>query len=527
MIWVTKSERSFPSQSDVDLGDDGTDRLLSEEAIDEPINPSALYRTEQKPCSSCVIPLSKRLIALGAVAGSVVLRMANYYLWTNATACYMAGFAGMYAISCAAPPPIAARIRQVALPLLGQTSIFALSQAWANDTKRKDQIDIDDTIISLLGANMQIILNWAWDQWGIRSQSDLPSAIQAERAPNQKIRESAQPIRSPGCCSQNFIHSLNFLTSLGCIIGANLARDEVLKGIISFFGSFFVSQVIGERVIDYLDNHIEKKTACCTSRCTFRGWKTALLTIAYLGQVASFTPWYDPGTSQRLGQLVYTGIALGFFDGINDRSENRKIERIPIEHLQELEKLPVPERGKCCCNNCQSCQQNCKWAAHRTWKLAVPLIALGGMLYFICREYLDGLEEIPAIALGAMFGGFVGGTVFCHLVDETWDKKQRHTFRDFFMTKIWFSQRILGIDPLFLYFVMTNSVKMDADALKTDHSPLYLPGIFIGWFSYGLKTSFELFIGASDRVGNPQRKYPKMAVINGVMTLVLYLMRKN
>lgn len=518
-----QEEESYSDESKLDVP------LMKPGRFDDLPSPMKTEPKGNKVCRLFLNSWSQRAIATAAVAGSVGLRVMNFYLSTNAIGCYMAGFAVLHTILYAAPPQLSARIRWIALPIFGQTSLYAFSQAWANDSKRKDKTVFDDVIIGSLGVNLYMMLKWAWDQRGIRSVSyvpeDVPQSADRLSAPLQHYKKY--------CCknwsSQDWIHLAKFLASVGFGAGALAARDHpVWQGILSYLSTFFVSQIAGERVIEKVDKEIKAKEmkgeeTDCSS------FKTALLTVAYIAQVASFTPWYVPTSSQRLAQLVYVGISLGFFDGINDRSENLKVENTPIEHLNELKKLSVPERGGCCTcrGECCTCT-GCKWLAHRVWKLSVPLISIAAMIGFVTWQDVKKLDAIDAkIILGGTLAGFGIGTSFCYSVDEMWDPEKRRPWIDFFMKKIWFSPRILGIDPLFLYFVITNAVKIDSEAIDENTDPSHLALFFMGWFIYGGRMGHELFIGASDRIGNPQRKYPKMAVINAMAAFILYLYGDN
>ncbi|MBX7067036.1 MAG: hypothetical protein K1X28_07385 [Parachlamydiales bacterium] len=464
---------------------------------------------ELPPSSSCV-PWGKRTVAVAAIAGSIVLRVANLYLATNAVASFGVGYAALYAVTCTLAPEAMARVRQVALPIIGQTSMFAFSQAWANDPQRGDQIAFDNTITACLGANMQIAMGWLLQQGAIRSESQPSATVRGDKLHRPVMNYHA-------------VHALKLLVSAGFGTFAFLTTDPILRGVSSFLGTFFISQIIGERLIDKIDNEIEKRDAGGQGT-RVRVAKTALLTLAYLAQIVSFVPWYNPSSAQRLTQMAYVGISLGFFDGVLDRSEMRRIERIPIDNLQELEKLTPPDRP-----DGSSCDRDwLKYQAYRIWKYSVPLIAMAGIAGFTLWQEIAVLPGVdPKVTLGAMLGGYLLGTGGCHWIDHSWDPRKRHAIKDSLMATVWFSPRILGIDPLFIYYAMTNAVKMDGAAIAAQGSPYHLAGIILGWLAYGIRMGHESFIGASDRIGSPQRKFPKMAVINGTNTTKLYIDGKN
>lgn len=461
---------------------------------------------EESQPSACV-PWGKRSVGLMLLSGSVALRVFNLYLATNAVASFGVGYAALYTVTCTLMPETLARVRQVVLPMIGQTSIFALSQAWANDPKRSDQIIYDNAITACLGANMQLAMGWLFQQGAIRSESQMAGA--------QRGNTLHRPF-----FNYHLVHGVKLLSATGLGVYAFLNSDPVLRGIASFFATFFISQVVGERVIDKIDQEIEKRDASGQGT-RVRTIKTALLTFSYMAQIVSFVPWYNPSSAQRLAQMVYVGITLGLFDGISDRSEMRRVERVPIENLQELQTLIQPERaedGRCGWKHC----------AYRIWKYSVPLIAMAGIIGFTLWQEIAVLPGVdPKVALGAMLGGYLVGTGGCHAIDSSWDPKKRHWAKDSLMTSVWFSPRILGIDPLFIYYAMTNALKMDGAAVESQQSPFHTAAIIIGWIAYGMRMGHEVFIGASDRIGSPQRKFPKMAVINGTITTEIYIRGGN
>lgn len=468
-----------------------------------------LHLPPDDPSTSCCVSWGKRTVAVAVFAGSVVINIANLYLATNALASFSAGFSAAYAITCSLAPDKVARVRQVVLPVIGQTAMFALSQAWANDPSREDRNAFDNTIIACLGANLQFALGWLFQEGAVRYES---------QAANPQINGNKLHSR---VFSYKLAHSFKILSSVAFGIGASLTTDPILRGISSFLSSFFVSQVAGEKLIDRIDHKIENDVL--NNGTKFRVAKTALLTFAYLAQIACFVPWYNPTPIGRIVQMVYVGSSLGFFDGISDRSQMRRVEKIPVADLHELEKLPPPEKP----------QEPCGWSSlkyqmYRIWKVSIPLIAVAGILGFTLWQEIDVLPDIDSrVTLGSMLFGFLLGTGGSHLIDHSWDPIRRDRMKDWLMSTVWFSPRILGIDPLFVYYVMTNSIKMDGTAVAAQKSPYYLAAIILGWMAYGLKMGHEGFIAGSERIGNLQLKFQRMAAINGLITFKLYVEGQN
>ena len=73
--------------------------------------------------------------------------------------------------------------------------------------------------------------------------------------------------------------------------------------------------------------------------------------------------------------------------------------------------------------------------------------------------------------------------------------------------------------PLYIYFAITNSMKISGHAISVSESPYLRAAQYLAWASYGMSMGREAYIMGSERYGTPQLKLPLMLFINGVDTL--------
>ena len=469
---------------------------------------------EDSPPTSSWIPWLKRGVTLLGLGGSVALRVASLSLSTNAIASIGIGFTACHVITSLVPNEetiTMARIRQFALPIIGQTSTYFLSQAWANVSGRGEQIAFDNTIIALLGVNAHLILNWLWQQGAIRNESQAPIG---KTAPDRKLDK--KPI-VPLLWSR----VAKVFASAGLTYLYTQTEDTILKPVSAFFASFLAAQAFGEAGIDFVDHQVHAHDRGEGTR--WRTFKTALLTISWIGRHPAFAllPWRNSKGSERLFQLWLAGGLLGTFDGILTRSQNRRIEKIDVNDLEELMKQPLPERSGGCCNLF-------KYQVCRIWKYGASLISLAGLIGFTSWQVSSVLtEKEEKIGLYLTLAGFTAATSICHLVDRSWDPKKAHFYRDKLMGSIWYSHRFFFVDPIYFYFALINAVKIDSDALGSETSDYRIAALSTAWFFYGGRWAHELFISSSDRYGDAQIKYPTMAMLDGVKSASYYILGKN
>ena len=465
--------------------------LLGIDQFPQPIN---------RPSSSRVV-WGKRIVCTVAAVGSLALRVANLSRWTNAIGCLGAGISTLAGVTVGSDPEKLARIRQIALPLVGQISIFALSQAWANDPAPSHQQAFVSTIIALFGANIQIILGWLSQQGAIRTEGDSQNLLETGDDKTLVHFSRAQ---------ENLVHLLKIASAAGLGALAFTSRDSIVKSMATYFFPFLLNQVAGERLIGFLDHKILTTDLGRGSR--IRLVKTALATLSYVGQLVSFA--FMQWRKETIVDLVASATLQGLGDGIIERCVGRRIENLPVRLLEELKKLPPPKKA----------WQN---IAYRVWKVSVPLIAITGIIGFTIWQNNYVLENKESkIALGSMLAGFLSGTTSSYLIDFSWDPNKRKKIPDQLMTWLWFSPRILGIDLLWFYYALINSIKIDANVIDEQTNSSRLTAIFFAWFFYGARMGHELVISSSSRIKSPHN-FNKLGTFNGAQALSYYLIGGN
>ncbi len=451
----------------------------------------------------------KRAVSVACVAGSATFSVMNAYRTANAFGYFAIGLSGLYCVSSIADEETKVWIRKVLFVVMGQTSIFAFSQAYANDDAKKDKEAFVRTIMVLFGANVELIRGWFWDQ-----------GIQAESQEDPK--SGGRKLDSP------WINKYLSWTLKAAIAGGFIyfryewLQDPILQGFALFLGSFLASQVLGEVTIDLVNRAIEKRDVD-NQGTYFRVAKNAILTSAFLGQMGALIPW-APRHSQNPWAM---GPSIGSTSGILDRSLIVRAQKIPVEELDELGKLQRPQYAR------KWGVQKVKYCAYWTWKIAVPTISLLGVLGFgiwnLIKRRAQPITKDEQVALGALVGGYWLSSFIWFPVDWIWSPTMRGPILDKMMTMMWLCPRVFGIDPLFVYFAVTNSLKMDGEAIESgaEGSNYRLWAVFAAWFCYSFRMAQEVAVLASDRLGKVQANIPKMALINAALTMYLYIKDDN
>jgi len=448
-----------------------------------------------------------RVISLVGTAGSIVLRALDISPLTNAVGSIATGFFFQGPISSGKSGVSIAKTRQICLTTFGQVALFGVSQAYANDRDRKAQIIFTHTIMALLGANIQLVSHWLYQQGAVRVESHAYKDLPGDRFPK-------------GLVNENVSHALKILASGGLTAAAFLDSDPVLKALSAFGATFFGCQVVGERVLIFIDGKIEKNDS--TEGTRYRALKTALTSSAYVVIPLTFIPWTaNPDSSTRLSQLKIVGAVLGLFDGVLSKSKMARIENCPIAHLEELKLLDDV-------NEEEQIQNKSPLAvAYRAWKVAAPVIAVSGLIGFVVWQEGFSLDDLDSkISLGSMLGGFLSSYSLAKFADKTWNPGVRHLLKDKLFLFFNADSRLLGVDPLYLYLAGTNALSMNNHAIEAQRSPFRRVAIISSWAAYGLSMGREFFVTSSDRIGSAPTKFPLMALVNGAITAKLSISGK-
>jgi hypothetical protein len=462
------------------------------------------------PEESKWIRWGKRCVcALGAGA-SIGLRALNLSRSTNVLGSFGAGFFAQSTLQVGFKGETLARIRQCSSTVFGQMTLFALSQAFVNVTNPVWHVALPHAIIAQFGVNVAIAGCWLYQQGGVR--------VEGHRQVGRETLNHSQ------CINHNVSHGIKFIAAAAATVGAFTLSDPILRGLSSFTSSFFLSQIAGERVIDYIGEKVQASSSAADisnemAGTKYRYFQTALTTLSFIAQPISFIPWIKPDAVQRIKQLIIVGSSLGFFNGVADRSQKRRLKAHPIEDLEEFEKLKPPEKPTS--KNCNA--PTLKYLAYQVWRVSVPVISICGMLGFTLWQQLapGELNSIDSrIALGGMLGGFLAAYPLAKWVDSTWSTKNRNWLTDKMIVALWISPRVLGINPLYIFYMGTNALPLASSEIDQLQNPYYIATAVAAYVAYGAAMGRELAITSSDRFGNAQMKYPGMVMIDSTLTAV-------
>lgn len=496
--------------SDDELGEGLAGEVQSGEGSDSESEAVGFRRMESPPADpekSACSQWRGRLLSTVLFAGSVAMRATGYNRWTNAIGSFGSGFFSAYAVSSGVEGVTEARIRQVCLTTFGQATFFALTQVFLNTSFLGLQAFLVQALIGQFGLNVAIGAKWLYQRGAVRVESNPPEGSK---------RKNPEHVE---CVGHKVACVAKILAASGCTAAYFLSSDRIVQGVASFGSTLFISQVFGEISVDGLDHQIEKNDSAEGTR--YRIAKTVLLTLGHIVQPLIFIPWQNPGTAGRVKTLVWSGIALGFLDGASDRSERRRIQKIRDEDLEEFHKLKPPEKPK----NKGCSRALFRYCAYRVFRYAVPLLSVCGMIGFTIWQVGWKLKTRDSkIALGMTLAGSLSSYYLSRKLDHAWDPNKRHWLIDKLMYALWASPRVLGINPLFIYYAVTNALEMDGHTIgATGESPYHVAAVILAWIAYGISMGRELYITESERVGNPQLKRPSLLYINGAITLYLYL----
>lgn len=457
-----------------------------------------------------------RGISALAAGGCVAIRVANYTRWANALSDIGAGAFTMASVSWGHKDATMARVRQVSLTTFGMGTFFLLTQLYANTSPGIWHTSYAHASIALLGANLQVVTQWLWQNRGIRGESS--ASRRTSETDGHKMAE-IELIKAWQA------RSLKVLASGGAIAARFLSNDPIIKGLASFAACYWISHEVGAYGLRCTNHQIEKydksnQRARFSLMSAGTGWRILGIfckTAFKIGIPFCFIPWNArPDTDARLKQLTWVGGALGFFAGYTEENDIERIKNRPVSELEEFEKLTPPDKTKA----------PYKYLAWRVWHVAVPFFANAGLIGFTAWQLTTLEYKYSKIALGMTLGGFLSSYWAGKVVESKWDPTERHRWKDWAMTTMWVAPRILGMNPLFWYLAATNAVLMDNKAIA--QMKTFVPVVVAtgGWLAYGISLGSEFYRTSSDRIGN-QLKWPLMLFANAAITTWLSINAKR
>ncbi|MGB7978232.1 MAG: hypothetical protein WCF19_03615 [Chlamydiales bacterium] len=458
-------------------------------------NPQDLPSPEPLPQTSRWKGRLWTAVTVGAAAGCVAWELANYSNVSNALASLSAGIFGQMAIQSIFQGTSLQRAMHVTSTLFGQVSAFDLSQGYANATSRKVQIGLTQSIIALFGANIAVALTRLYQEQGVRVEHTSSS---------EGAKMNYKPL-IPSVVA----HVLKIAATGACIAAANMIfpNDRISQGFSYFFAAVYGAQLLGTACSTGIDREIENRdirpgTLSEVHGTKWRTAKTCVNTAGYVLRVASLAGLIPI-------PLWGAGIVLGFFSGFTGQGEMRRIHKLSEAELSEFIKLDPPE----------STQSGCGYAAYKVWRYAVPFfsfVSVVGVTSWLLS--LPDNDINSYIAMGSMLSCFIPTYLWAKYSDEKLALNGSKGFLNWSLVHFWASFRILGIDPLYLYYAGTQVLKLDSQATVSLQDSYYKGITFAAWGAYGVSMACELMKTTSERMGSATLMVPLMMLVNGMLT---------
>lgn len=450
-----------------------------------------------------------------AFGGSLACRILDASRVSNALGSFGVGFFASAALNAAYRGTNVEQVRKIGLTVCGVIPVFFLSQLWANTTATWVKTMATHAIIGSLGANVQMFSQWLYEKGGpVRIESHAYATLTGERF---------KPLFP--AFSKTVIQGLKIGAAAGAGALYFTLSDPVSKGIFAFWSLYYAGQVVGERFSAWVDRKIAEKDSDLSDASLgpaktnhYRILKLALNTAGFFAIPLSFIPWTtNPHTAARVAQLFVVGAIVGLFDGLMYESVSARVRNFPVSSLEEYQSLKLPGEEEA-----QKCSPF-KYVAYKVWRMAAPILAIGGLVAFTVWQDCYVLpDQNSKTSLGSMLGGFLGFFTLSNVVDWTFDEDKRHWLRDKLMKHLLVTPRILGINPLYYYFVGTNALAMDNSAIENGESSFRMAVIVTSWTAYGASMALEL-----QRTWGMRRgalfSFPMMVVVNAAMTMKLNL----
>lgn len=442
-----------------------------------------------------------KTIAILMTSALIGGRACNHSLWTDAICDFGIGFG----LQMGVDQIVGDRYQvahKIALTTLGQLPMFLLTLMYDN-VKGSWKTIASSSIVGMLGAHIAMYANQFFKKHCIIRVESSYLLVQNE------IKFTDIFLR------ENISTGIKALIASLCGWRYFLEEDPLMKGILSFGACFYGSEIIGEKLLSWLDKKIAETqdfpvgiTSAVKSKS--RMIKTGLNTIGFFAVPLSFIPFSNEAhSSQRISQLFAIGIVSGFFDGIMHRSLENRLQNIPLCRLEELQ-INSPIRNR----------------AYVLWEVVFPILTISALVSF--AVWLEGwVIDVPInqAAIALMISSFMITFISAEKMDRSWSLESRMrvsnpTITTFIKDKVFTSflidPRFLGMNPAYIFFVGTNALSMNDAAIKTDRFAYQMIAL-VSWTFFGIAMGVELQRTKTRRRGTVFQ-FPMMAVINGALT---------
>lgn len=449
------------------------------------------------PAPTCWQRWRGRAVSLAAAAGSIALRVGNLSPVANMLGSVGAGACAAAAISSSRSVAQVAKIRRLTGNVCGYMTFFALSQLFAvyydRDAEYQDRraIILRDLTMAVASAGLETVLRRFWAKRVVREESV------------SRTRDGGALLSPREMVPEPYASTLKVAAAWAAAWVYYADPDPVVRGLASFGTGFYLSQVAGERVMAYLNSSIRRQDTAEGSegetRC--RTIKAALTTLSYFKFLA-LVPWTsDPASEERLAQLGYVALALGFLDGVGFQAVRDRLKHVVIPELDELQ---VRED--------RSLFNEIVW----------PALSTTGVVTFVIWQDRYVLQnENDRRALGAMLGAYLGTLGAAKFVDWRWDPMLRNRTLDTGISFFSSSPRVFGVHPFYLFAVGMNCLKINGQAIAQEQSPSHEIVSIAAWGAGGAAMANELARSSSKRNGSMLADFPLVLVTSLANTIRL------
>lgn len=460
------------------------------------------------------MPSLKTLVSGALTAGAVGLRVWNLSEETNTVANIAAGFFGklfLDSFTVRENLPLANRIVSTTL---GQIPLFLVTQITFNNGKEFWNGVCDGVVLVIYGANGAIY----FVKLAIHRRVSVPAGRGGATVRKGTFQASF--------LGQNPTDILKFGGCVATGAGAFFVADPITRWILSHLSAFLGSSILGSRYARGVDGQIQKKqNAPICGSLTWPLVRDATCTVAFLAPPVMFSllakstdafiasqkgsndfDFTSSSASDVLISFLYTGGVNGFFDGASATFTQIRFESTDISNLTELyphEKIERP--------------------LFKLFEYGVPITFALSLAIFAIDEAIVEEEWIAKIPIPLMTACLFLTAGAAHKVSSSWDLdkvnrtgevSQKERIQDALLYRFIIYEGALR--PSYLFFCITNAMKMDRNALTSDSSLTHQAIIVGGYGLYGVAQGLEFYRTYMSRYGN-DFNLPMLVFINGTL----------
>lgn len=455
-----------------------------------------------------IVTVLKGGSALAVAATSAAIRLRNLHPIANGLSSIGIGCGFQAIVSTFIPDAYTSRVQQVFQTVFGQTALFLISQLVVNfpETETASLAIIG----AMLGVNLAI-----WGKQFIDSRFGL-----SDSTPPEAIETTGAKLQCFSFSPLAGVHyPLKIIAAVGCLMTWMKSTDPVIQGLASFGACYYAIEPLAQRALSAVDRQIAKTKRAAQDGIShlqhsyWRLLKVSVNTLSYLMIPIAMVPWDEPRTTARSLQLWATGFFIGLCDGFLFRTQEKELRKTNIDQIAALKsRTPVQS------------------TAFRVWRVAWPILIFGSITTFVISQLMSNESDIDKIAMGTMYLGYLYACAKSLAIGQYWNLQKRCEKLHLTLWDRWVDGRVVSqilpriaaINPIYVYYALTNSIAMHGDQhLKTSYKIL----LCLAWFFYGkgMGTEFEQTWG--ENRGTIFR-FPTMLFVNAILTTAAVLRRE-